>query len=400
MYITPVIPSTTEIKLDINILKKAEAVVIESAKLTGGHNKYFIDAIKELLRITNSYYSNRIESEGTHPIDIEKAMKKEFFEDKKKKNLQQLSLIHIEIQKDLEKKVLEDSATKLYSLETILDIHKKFYSKEEMDSFLKIKHKDLEIEMIPGKLRESFVKVGNHIAPNPEELIAYFNEFETLYNQCKIESQTIKLIYTLCSHHRLVYIHPFYDGNGRISRLYLDYILQKIDLEGYGLWNLSRGLARNVKDYKKALAVADEPYRGGYDDGRGNLSLKALKEFLDFMLDVALDQVRYMASVIRIDLIASRISNYVEFSKRNMYPNIEPLPKHSQQIFLALLIHGEIPRNSVKDIINVSKPTAIKIVKELEKREYISSIEPKSPIRIRFNSHFASEIIPELFPKV
>ena len=61
MYITPVIPSTTEIKLDINILKKAEAVVIESAKLTGGHNKYFIDAIKELLRITNSYYSNRID---------------------------------------------------------------------------------------------------------------------------------------------------------------------------------------------------------------------------------------------------------------------------------------------------------------------------------------------------
>ena len=141
----------------------------------------------------------------------------------------------------------------------------------------------------------------------------------------------------------------------------------------------------------KVLIIGDVMGRPGRD---------ALKEFLDFMLDVALDQVRYMASVIRIDLIASRISNYVEFSQRNMYPNIEPLPKHSQQIFLALLIHGEIPRNSVKDIINVSKPTAIKIVKELEKREYISSIEPKSPIRIRFNSHFASEIIPELFPKV
>lgn len=69
-----------------------------------------------MLRITNSYYSNRIESEGTHPIDIEKAMKKEFLEDKKKKDLQPLSLIHIEIQKYLEKKVLED--TKLYSLET------------------------------------------------------------------------------------------------------------------------------------------------------------------------------------------------------------------------------------------------------------------------------------------
>ena len=92
MYITPVIPSTNEIKLDTNILKKAEAVVVESAKLTGGHNKYFIDAIKELLRVTNSYYSNRIESEGTHPIHIEKAMKKEFSNDEEKKNLNNILL--------------------------------------------------------------------------------------------------------------------------------------------------------------------------------------------------------------------------------------------------------------------------------------------------------------------
>ncbi|MDY3205049.1 MAG: hypothetical protein RBR70_08270 [Arcobacter sp.] len=89
MYVTSVIPSTNEIKLDNELLKKAEMVIIESAKLTGGYNKYFIDAIKDLLKITNSYYSNRIESEGTHPIDIEKAMKKEFSNDEKKKNLQQ-----------------------------------------------------------------------------------------------------------------------------------------------------------------------------------------------------------------------------------------------------------------------------------------------------------------------
>lgn len=182
--------------------------------------------------------------------------------------------------------------------------------------------------------------------------------------------------------------------------MYLDYLFQKIGLEGYGLWNLSRGLARNVDEYKKALSIADEPYRGSYDDGRGNLSLKALKQFLDFMLDTALDQIKYMSSVIKIDLIAKRMSNYVEFSQKNMYENIKPLPKHSQKIFESLLIYGEIPRNSVKDILNVSKPTAIKIVKELEDRGYINSVEPKSPIRIRFNSHFASEVIPEIFPKM
>lgn len=400
MFITPIIPSTTEVKLNNEILKKAEYLVIESAKLTGGHNNYFINAIKDLLRITNSYYSNMIESEGTHPLDIEKAMKKEFSSDKREKNLQKLSLVHIEIQKYLEKRVLEDKDDKLYSLSLILDIHKQFYSKKEMEYALKIKYNDLEVSMKPGELRDGDVMVGKHVPPGYKELSAYFNEFEILYNECRYSSQTIKLIYALCSHHRLVYIHPFYDGNGRISRLFLDYLMYRINIEGYGLWNISRGLARNKDEYNNKLAIADEPYRGGYEDGRGNLSLKALNTFLDFILDIAIDQVKYMSSVIRIDLISSKIINYVEFSQKNMFHNISALPKHSEKIFQALLVQGEIPRNSVKDIIGVSKPTAIKIVKELEERDYLTSEQPKSPIRIKLNSHFASFIIPELFPNI
>lgn len=399
MYITPIIPKTDATGISNDLVKKAEQVVIESAKLTGGHNVQFIDAIKDLLRITNSYYSNRIESEGTHPVDIEKAMKKDFSQDKKKKDLQELSLIHIEIQKALEQIAIDDEENKLFSIEKIKYIHEMFYSKPQMAHTLNISHGNLKVSMIPGEFRQSNVEVGGHIAPEFDEISSYFNEFETLYNQCKFESQTMKLIYSLCSHHRLVYIHPFYDGNGRISRLFLDYLLQKIGLDGYGLWNLSRGLARQKDDYFTALTKADEIYRGGYNDGRGKLSLKGLEYFLNFMLDTALDQVKYMSSVIRMDLISKRIASYVEFSRKDMYLNVKPLPKHSEIIFQALLLQGEIPRNSVKDIIGVTKPTAIKIVKELEERLYLSSNEPKSPIRIKFNSHFASEIIPELFPK-
>lgn len=399
MYITPVIPASGSIVLSNNIIKKAEELVINSAKLTGGHNIQFINALKDLLRITNSYYSNMIESEGTHPLDIEKAMKKEFFEDEKKKDLQMLSLIHIDIQKYLEsQEPTEDK--KVYSLNTILDIHKEFYSKEEMNYALNIKYNDLEVNMIPGKLRTSDVSVGSHIAPSSDELEAYFNEFETLYNHSNNYSKTMRLIYAFCSHHRLVYIHPFYDGNGRISRLYLDYLFKMIDIEGYGLWNISRGLARNQDKYKQALAFADEPYKGSYDDDRGKLTLKGLNKFLEFILDVALDQVDYMSELIRIDTISTKITNYVEFSQKNMYHNIAPLPKHSEKIFQTLLVQGEIARNSIKDIINVSKPTAIKIVKELEQRNYIYSDAPKSPIKLKLNSHFASEIIPGLIPKV
>lgn len=399
MFITPVIPQSGSITLNNNIIKKAEELVINSAKLTGGHNIQFINALKDILRITNSYYSNMIESEGTHPIDIEKAMKKEFFEDQKKKDLQMLSLIHIDIQKYFES-YIPDEKEKAYSLKTILNIHKEFYSKEEMNYALNIKHEKLEVTMKPGKLRDSDVSVGLHIAPSKDELEAHFNEFETLYNHSNHYSKTMRLIYALCSHHRLVYIHPFYDGNGRISRLYLDYLLKKIEIEGYGLWNISRGLARNQDKYRQALAQADELYRGAYDDGRGKLSLIGLNKFLEFMLDTALDQVSYMSDLIRIDSISTKINNYVEFSQRNMYHEIKPLPKHSEKIFQVLLVQGEIARNSVKDVINVSKPTAIKIVKELEERDYIYSDAPRSPIKLKINSHFASEIIPGLIPKL
>ncbi len=42
MYVASVIPSTNEIKLDNELLKKAEMVIIESAKLTGGYNSLSI----------------------------------------------------------------------------------------------------------------------------------------------------------------------------------------------------------------------------------------------------------------------------------------------------------------------------------------------------------------------
>ena len=47
--------------------------------------------IIQLLRHINSYYSNRIEGEHTTPADIERAVKKEYSRNEKKKALQLLS---------------------------------------------------------------------------------------------------------------------------------------------------------------------------------------------------------------------------------------------------------------------------------------------------------------------
>ena len=126
MRFSPILPTKLDGSLSDDILLKAENICIESPKLLGGYNPVVINEIKNLLRITNSYYSNRIESEGTHPINIEKAMKKDFSTDSKERQLQHLSLAHINTQIQLESNI--NQSIPIFSNDYLKNIHKLFYS--------------------------------------------------------------------------------------------------------------------------------------------------------------------------------------------------------------------------------------------------------------------------------
>jgi len=395
MEFTPIIPKKLNRSINSKHLKLAEEICIKSAILKGSHNQYILNEIVSLLRKTNSYYSNRIESEGTHPIDIDKAMRKEFSDDEKKRNLQKLSLAHIDVQKYIENHVYNTNS--IYEKDFILDIHKQFYIQDGMESYLNIQYGDLKSEMTPGTLREMDVSVGNHKAPSKEKVNNLLIHFDNMYNKSKHLSKAEQLIYALCSHHRLVWIHPFLDGNGRVSRLFLDYLLFKIGLDGYGLWNISRGLARDVENYKSSLQYADMIVQGA-QDGRGALSNRGLDSFLTFMLETALDQVKYMNKYLKIDSLGNNIEKYVKLSQSGLF-DIEPLPKYSELLFKELLIKGSISRGEVGNIIGKSTRTATTLVSKLIKADFLSSKSHKEAISLKFNSHFASYIIPELIPQ-
>jgi len=401
MNFTPPLPKDNEGKIFSELLLLAEKVCIESAKLNCIHNKHVVHSIKELLRKVNSYYSNKIESEGTHPIDIERAMKQDFEVDEHRRNLQELSLVYIEVQRYIEK-LSKDEHNNFYTKEFVLDVHYQFYSKKEMLPFLKIK-KDKEssefITMKAGQFRETDVAIGRHKAPSSEILNSLFNEYESFYKLYPYMTQATKLVYAISSHHRLTWLHPFLDGNGRTSRLVLDGLLQHMNLDGYGLWNISRGLARNTKGYQEYLAQADMVRQGNLD-GRGVLSTKGLRVYVKFMLETALDQIAFMNESLKLETLSNRIENFVEFSQKNMYTNQKPLPKYSELLLKALLVQGEIPRGKVKSIINKETKTASTLIRNLIDLEYIESDTSKSPIRLKFNSFFASKIFPELIPSL
>ena len=399
MNFTPPLPKDNDGKIFSELLVLAERVCIESAKLSSMHNEHVFNAIKELLRKVNSYYSNKIESEGTHPIDIERAMKKDFEKDEHKRNLQNLSLIYIDVQRYIER-LSQNEHSNFYSKKQILDIHNQFYSKNEMLPFLQIKREkegEEYIKMKAGVLREDNVAIGRHTAPPFEKLDSLLNEYESFYKVYPYMTQSTKLIYAMAAHHRLTWIHPFLDGNGRTSRLVLDGSLYHMKLEGYGLWNISRGLARDTKGYHQYLSQADM-VRQGELDGRGALSTKGFRVYVKFMLETALDQIAFMNESLKLDTLTSRIDNFVAFSQKNMYGKSNVLPKYSELLLRALLVNGELPRGKVKDIIGRESKTASTLIRKLIDLEYIESDTSKSPIRIKFNSFFASKIFPELIP--
>lgn len=394
MDFTPILPLDNEGNIFEDLIAKAENLVVKSSSLSCVHTAQTLNAISKMLFFVNSYYSNKIESEGTHPIDIENAIKKKFSQNSREHKLQILSINYIKTQKMLFSKAGDFD---VFDTDTIKSIHKFLYSQDDMESFLKIQDDKKSISMKAGELRKKEVKIGLHVPPFAKELPIMLNKMQNLYKMLNLTSNAKLLICVFAYHHRLTWMHPFLDGNGRISRLLLDLSLRKILGESYGIWNISRGLARDSSKYKTMLNNADMPRFNDFD-GRGNLSTKELKNFVNYLLDISLEQINYMNSCIRLDNLSDRIDEYVKIFSTTKGFYKKPLPKETNTLLKELLLKGEIPRGKVGNIINCSRRKATDIVKLLLEVEIFESKSVKDRLRINFNAHMSQFIFPDIVP--
>src|SRR5208283_5039693 len=185
------------------------------------------------------------------------------------------------------------------------------------------------------------VKVGTHVAISPGAMPRFLERFAQVYGSV---GKTESIISTAAAHHRLVWIHPFMDGNGRVARL-MSHAMMLDTLDTGAVWSVARGLARNVSEYKQLLANCDLPRRNDLD-GRGTLSEEALAEFTRFFLTVCIDQVDFMESLVQPDRLRARILLWTEEETR-----LGKLPAKSGSLLEALLYRGEIPRGEAHDVV-------------------------------------------------
>jgi Fic family protein len=344
-------------------------------------------ALADLVRSMNCYYSNLIEGHDTHPIDIERALKNDYSADPKKRDLQLEAKAHITVQRWIDGGNLRSKAV---TVDGIRDIHRRFCDLLPGE-MLWVEEPDTRerLPVVPGGLRRRDVRVGRHIPISPGAVPRFLSHFEKVYGGV---GKTDAILAAAAAHHRLLWIHPFLDGNGRVTRL-MSHAMLLDSLDTGAVWSVARGLARSESAYKAHLAECDLSRRNDLD-GRGNLSEEALASFTRFFLEICLDQVAFMEGLMQPDRLRTRILLWAEEETR-----LDKLPPKAGNILEAVLYRGELPRSDVAEILGTTARHARRIVSALFDHGVLTSKGPRDPLQLAFPATLASRWMPGLFPE-
>jgi Fic family protein len=362
-------------------------LAISSVELQSGLPASTASALADLIRSMNCYYSNLIEGHNTHPIDIERALKDDYSADPKKRDLQLEAKAHISVQKWIDESGLDSPPT---SPEAVIEIHRRFCERLPEDLlFVENPETGERLRVVPGELRQRDVVVGRHVAISPGAVPRFLDRFHEAYSRSgRIDS----VLAAACAHHRLLWVHPFLDGNGRVARL-VSYTMLLQTLNTGGLWSVARGLARNEAAYKNHLQACDQPRRGDRD-GRGNLSEAALADFTEFFLNICADQVEFMKRLMKPDTLRDRIMIWAEVEMR-----AGNLPVKSDTVLKTILYRGDLARSEVVEVLGSSERTARRITSALVDVGAIKSESSRAPLQLAFPAKLAGRWMPGLFPE-
>jgi len=350
------------------ILKLAEAVPFEAGKLTGMIAPQTATRVGGLLRVTSSFYSNLIEGQFTEPVKLAPSAPKS-----SRKQLSELAMTHIGTQEAFERASDMHSDAQwsaAFDPRFISRVHRRLFDGATEDQ---LQVADGSV-LVPGQLRddaEKDVMVGNHAAPSCTAVTPMLTRMQQVYG--RLPDARSRLLATMAYHHRLAWVHPFVDGNGRTIRLITHLQLHKLGLAS-PLWSLSRGLARKQSEYYARLSNADKSRRGDLD-GRGQLTQAGLFEFVGFMLETCLDQMRYTEMALSVTSMKERLDLIFKWDPRIGQSGLKLESARALQI---LLSQGTVSRADFKVFTGLSERIATDQLRILIGLGLVESKTPKA----------------------
>lgn len=366
-WLEPVWPSPG---FPASILRAAETLSFRAGKLTGLLPENTAIRIGGLMRITNSYYSNLIEGQFTEPATLSARVPR-----RDSKQLRELAESHIGVQELLERAVrrpksIEAPWSIFFAPQLISVTHRRLFASAGIEDLLLSDGRLL----VPGQLRDTAqrnVLVGDHAAPAWESVTPMLNRLQQVYGgQTDLTS---RILSALAYHHRLAFVHPFEDGNGRVVRMITHLQLMRLGLAS-PLWSLSRGLARKQDEYYGRLRAADQPRRGDLD-GRGQLTQGGLFEFVEFMLQVCIDQMDYVEQAMGLVSLRQRLERVIGLEARFIESGVK---QDMAKAIHILLTQGEVTRADFKTFSGLHDRVASDQLKKLINMGVIEAPSAKS----------------------
>ena len=123
------------------------------------------------------------------------------------------------------------------------------------------KHRPPHYEQVPGEMKylgETIRERESLVSP-----IKWIHFMDETISESEKDLSNMDQIIDLAAwaHYRIVYIHPFLDGNGRTARLITNLIVQRLGFVGLSI-KIER---ENKNKYYEALAQIDDPTYNDYE---------------------------------------------------------------------------------------------------------------------------------------
>ena len=362
------VPINEITQLLISINSKSEQIKNLIQKLPGvASNQFFYQMLVSEIKGTNEI-ENVSSTTKEINLAIDKINENENEKDGKKKNvrLESFTKLYFSIK-----------AGEVNKIETLDDIRKLY------DDLLA---GEIPEDKLPdGKLfRDGFVRIGNstktvHCPKEHEnEIVDQLKEWIEFINDDKIES----IIKACVAHYYFEYVHPFYDGNGRLGRyIFCSYVGKKLD--PYTAISFSHQVNLNKNDYYKGFKEVENKK----NHGEVTLFVLNLLNYLENGQNDVLD--RLLNSKDHLELVKLKLEkqkySHIEFNLLYIY----------SQAFIFNDFEGSVEDREMYEIFKknegISKRNVKTSIDDLENHGLIETVK-KKPFKRKITEKFLKEI--------